>query len=164
MAGYNGYSMSNNAVDAYDDGEKPMSKWTKVALLDAIREEFDGLAGLEKLTAKRLRSEFLIRTSWHHTSSHFNQTDFYSVDFDKLAETTAEDVEKWRKEDKERSKAEEKSEPEKSIRKVSYLVWGGTRKHPKATEHVETCEVVGNWAMTQNGKKSIFARGFAFLD
>jgi len=29
MSGYDGYSMSNNAVDAYENGEKPISKWTK---------------------------------------------------------------------------------------------------------------------------------------
>ena len=29
MAGYCGYSMSNNAVDAYNNGEKPISKWKK---------------------------------------------------------------------------------------------------------------------------------------
>lgn len=33
MAGYSGYSMSNNAVDAYENGEKPYSKWTKQDLL-----------------------------------------------------------------------------------------------------------------------------------
>ncbi len=26
MAGYNGWSMSNNAVEAYANGEKPLSK------------------------------------------------------------------------------------------------------------------------------------------
>ena len=26
MAGYSGWSMSNNAVTAYEDGEKPLSK------------------------------------------------------------------------------------------------------------------------------------------
>lgn len=26
MAGYSGFSMSNNAVDAYDNGEKPFRK------------------------------------------------------------------------------------------------------------------------------------------
>ena len=29
MAGYCGYSMSNNAVAAYDEGKKPISKWKK---------------------------------------------------------------------------------------------------------------------------------------
>lgn len=38
MAGYCGYSMSNNAVDAYNDGEKPLSKWTKRAIIEAIEE------------------------------------------------------------------------------------------------------------------------------
>ena len=35
MAGYSGFSMSNNAVDAYDNGEKPLSKsyWTISAVL-----------------------------------------------------------------------------------------------------------------------------------
>lgn len=28
-SGYSGYSMSNRAVDAYEDGEMPLSKWTK---------------------------------------------------------------------------------------------------------------------------------------
>lgn len=36
MAGYNGYSMSNNAVTAYSNGEKPLSKWTRSAILTAI--------------------------------------------------------------------------------------------------------------------------------
>lgn len=33
MAGYSGWSMSNNAVTAYEDGEKPLSRWTKVDIL-----------------------------------------------------------------------------------------------------------------------------------
>lgn len=33
MAGYQGYSMSNNAVQAYKQGEKPRSKWTKAEVV-----------------------------------------------------------------------------------------------------------------------------------
>lgn len=33
MAGYYGYSMSNNAVEAYKSGEKPFSKWTKTEII-----------------------------------------------------------------------------------------------------------------------------------
>ena len=36
MAGYRGFSMSNNAVDAYISGEKPFSKWTKSEILKEI--------------------------------------------------------------------------------------------------------------------------------
>ena len=32
-SGYSGYSMSNNAVNAYENGEMPLSKWTKDCLL-----------------------------------------------------------------------------------------------------------------------------------
>lgn len=32
-SGYNGYSMSNRAVAAYESGENPLSKWTKKDLL-----------------------------------------------------------------------------------------------------------------------------------
>ena len=38
MAGYNGWSMSNNAVQAYEDGEKPLSKWTKKTLVYALQQ------------------------------------------------------------------------------------------------------------------------------
>lgn len=38
MAGYSGWSMSNNAVDAYSNGEKPLSKWTKADIFDTIEE------------------------------------------------------------------------------------------------------------------------------
>ena len=37
MAGYKGFSMSNNAVAAYESGEKPISKWTKREILSMIK-------------------------------------------------------------------------------------------------------------------------------
>ena len=36
MSGYYGYSMSNNAVEAYENGERPLSKWRKSDILEAI--------------------------------------------------------------------------------------------------------------------------------
>lgn len=36
--GYSGYSMSNNAVAAYEDGEKPLSKWSKSDIILAVAE------------------------------------------------------------------------------------------------------------------------------
>lgn len=79
--GYDGYSMSNNARTAYDQGEMPKSKWTKQAIIDALTEEFtDELTQKAlKLVTKSTLSCLLERTSWHHTSSKYNRTDFYSV-------------------------------------------------------------------------------------
>lgn len=36
MSGYRGYSMSNNAVAAYEEGKKPLSKWFKSEILDSL--------------------------------------------------------------------------------------------------------------------------------
>lgn len=158
MAGYNGYSMSNNAVDAYESGEKPMSKWTKTEMLKAIPAEYrDGFKGFK---AAILKNVLLRESSWHHTSSHYNRTYFYAVveiDEDNAAALIA------RCESQSAAAPVKKEEPKKSIHRVKYLVWGGTRKRPKAEEVIEECEVIGNWAMTSNGKKSTTARGFEFL-
>lgn len=90
MSGYFGYSMSNNAITAYSNGEKPISKWTKTAILEAITAEIEEenlpselFQDAQKLTAKQLKM-FLRQSSWHHTSKHYNRTIFYSLDTDAL--------------------------------------------------------------------------------
>lgn len=83
MSGYCGYSMSNNAIDAYLCGEMPLSKWLKADLIDAIEDVLEDKANIvkfKKLTVKQLKKHFLTRTSWHHTSKMYNETDFYSID------------------------------------------------------------------------------------
>ena len=55
-----------------------------------------------------------------------------------------------------------KVELKREVRRCRYLTWEGSRKHPKAVEHFEECEIVGDWAMTSNGKKSTKANGFYF--
>lgn len=41
MAGYYGYSMSNNAKAAYEMDEKPFSKWSKGEILELCGEKAD---------------------------------------------------------------------------------------------------------------------------
>ena len=44
---------------------------------------------------------------------------------------------------------------------ITYLEWGGTRAHPKATEVNAYAVIIGNWAYLENGKKkSICSNGF----
>lgn len=89
--GYSGWSMSNNAVQAYQDGEMPKSKWTKAAMIGAIREyclRFDLLYDegvIKGLRKDDLFDRFFYRSSWHHTSKFFNVTDFYSLNEDAVA-------------------------------------------------------------------------------
>ena len=80
MAGYNWKEgMSNNAVQAYEDGQMPISKWTKKLILENIRmfypEWYDILS---KYTKDDLCRIFLRYEGYHHTSKFFNSTNFYS--------------------------------------------------------------------------------------
>ncbi|MCX8003340.1 MAG: hypothetical protein N2688_00030 [Burkholderiaceae bacterium] len=58
MSGYDGFSMSNRARDAYRSGLRPASKIGRVPA-DLIRR-------------------FVPPEEWHHTSVRFNRTEFYS--------------------------------------------------------------------------------------
>lgn len=75
MAGYYGYSMSNNAMDAYDAGLKPLSKWRKSDILKAVKEWADEndynftLEKLDKVKVSVLKNELLFSSEWHHTSA-----------------------------------------------------------------------------------------------
>ena len=74
MAGYYGYAqMSNNAVDAYERGLKPKSKWTKEAILDEICNDI-----FDSWTLAQLR-ELLIYSEWHHTGGAYARTKFYEI-------------------------------------------------------------------------------------
>jgi len=59
MSGYAGYSMSNNAVAAYDDYKMPASR----------AKNYLGLKDLGGIS----------ESEWHHTSKEYNCTDFYDL-------------------------------------------------------------------------------------
>lgn len=95
MAGYYNYSMSNNAMDAYDDGERPLSKWRKCDIIEEVEFESDKLEGylLEQLTKGELVDLFLVYRGWHHTSKMYNVTDFYGICIDeKLSNNDLEEI------------------------------------------------------------------------
>lgn len=84
MAGYYKNKMSNNAITAYCDGKKPLSKWTKSEILTGIaeileNEEIEKTLAFEKLTKKELQEHFLRRAEWHHTGAFYNVTQFYEL-------------------------------------------------------------------------------------
>lgn len=73
MAGYDGYSMSNNARDAYERGLVPASKITK-ALLEKhnIKESVGFIKWM-------IKEGHLVADEWHHSSKHYNRTNFYDL-------------------------------------------------------------------------------------
>ena len=168
MAGYSGWSMSNNAVDAYYNGEKPLSKWRKSDIIEAIenaikKEELTlncSMEKLKKLNAKSLKQICLYCSSWHHTSNHYNKTNFYSLDTDRIERLTDEKIEEFINSSKNKTKEELTEEKWK----CAFLEWSGTRKHPKATEVIEEGTIKGNWFIRADGsKKKTTANGFKFI-
>lgn len=146
--GYNGYSMSNNAVNAYENGEMPYSKWTKTEIIDAAVKKFelsdDEIKTLKSYKAAVLKEGLLVKTSWHHTSEYYNRTDFYSlgegINFDFLNEI-AEEM-KAKKKEKEYKKAY-----------IKYVEWAGSRRHPKAIDKESNCIIDDKWAYLPDGSK-----------
>lgn len=95
--GYKGQSMSVNAVWAYDRGEKPLSKWTKAAILEEIENMFDELPEekadmIKKMTLTELRENFLNYTAYHHTGKFYNSTNFYQLNADRMENITVEEI------------------------------------------------------------------------
>lgn len=167
MVGYYRYSMSNNAVDAYENGEKPKSKWKKSEIVDAIGTAISSgeikpkcnnlLFYLYGISAKDLRDMCLCKSSWHHTSSWYNQTEFYSINFDYIEGITEDRIKRFM----ENSKEKKDAQPIEERWVCRFLVWSGSRNHPKATEYEEEGVIKGNWFYRDNGeKKSVNARGF----
>lgn len=166
MAGYNGFSMSNNAVEAYSNGEKPLSKWTKADIFDTIEEQEVELKcsieKLKKLPVKVLKEVCLIYSSWHHTSNHYNKTDFYSLDVNRIENLTDDKIEELFLNHKADKKAE--SKPLEERWECAFLEWSGSRKHPVATEVIEEGIVKGDWFYRKDGsKKKTTANGFRFI-
>lgn len=179
MAGYCGYSMSNNAVDAYNRGLMPWSQWKKQDILaavdGAIRDSESGegetltlhcsLSLLRKAPVAALKNLLLCSGEWHHTSSYFNETDFYELDLIQLEELTDEQIQKEIdrvREEAQKKKAEKNAPGERWV--CTYLEWSGTRNHPKATEYTEEGIVKGDWFYLSTGKKkNIYANGFEFV-
>ena len=82
--GYRGSSMSDRAYHAYQNGEKPKSKWSKSAIIKAaIDLDFDEIIinKLKTLTLNDLKALCLDSKSWHHTSKFANETRFYYVSY-----------------------------------------------------------------------------------
>lgn len=154
--GYNEYKMSNRAVNAYENGEMPLSKWNKKVIINAIEEYIENnnikvnfdINNINKYSLDTLKRTFLYRSSWHHTSSKFNKTDFYQLDEDSIIKTNESDLKKLEeiiKEEKvEKEKEKEKSNYEYVI--IEYEEFEGSKKYGKYVNHSEPAILIGNWA------------------
>jgi len=130
MAGYDDFSMSNNARAARTQGKFPASILGKQL----------------RVSAAAIR-HFLSPVEWHHTSSQFNRTDFYEIpEWDGLTddnELIAFDLDAFVAKMKSWDREHAACKTETSYRaRVDWIVWSGTRNHPKATKFSEQCNVI----------------------
>lgn len=131
-SGYDGYSMSVRARQAYEDGKKPISQFNKddlQAFNDALHE-----MGIDnKIKSVRALKTFIKKHGytgeWHHTSSFGNETDFYDMEI-ALNDATNESIEK--------ANEPQLIETNKYRGEFDYIEWSGTRSRPKANpQHLQ---------------------------
>lgn len=174
MAGYCGKKMSNNAVKAYENGEMPISKWTKEKIIASIEKKAqDGelalkcsVARLRKLPLELLKQCCICKTSWHHTGSYFRCTDFYSLNISGIENLTDEEL--WeayiRDRENRRKCREEKAGIVDETWECTFLEWKGEPDSRIAIPITEVGTIRGNWFIRPNGrKKNTNAYGFKRL-
>ena len=147
MAGYDGFSKSNNAIDAEDRGLMNASSVAKRIGVTAA------------IVKKHCQHD-----EWHHTSSHYNKTEYY--DFDNIDDITIKTMQE------EHNKIQQKGTTIHHDCKVEWLDWGGSRKYPTCTERLEfgaTISVKGQTASIKlkggkTFKKRLTTNGFGFIE
>lgn len=121
--------MSKRAKEAYEGGERPSSKWTKEALIEAIAEAFgeDVSEKARKISKLELANSFLERSSWHHVGAYATPVWFYRIAEDMTAEEASRLVDQLieekatQKEEKKAEKKPAKKEEKKEDKKVFFL-------------------------------------------
>lgn len=122
--GYDGYSRSNNAINAEEEGRFPASKAAKILGIttDTLKHFFE-----------------TDHMEWHHTSKHYNKVKFYDV-----TEIEKEITQEVLDFDKEVRRKKRESKPVKlSGCEVEWIEWVGTGRNKRKVEHKEQgCKIV----------------------
>ena len=152
--GYDGMRMSINAENAYEGGEKPLSKWTKELILDAINKiENKNYSGYFDNWTKDQLFKLLYRSSWHHTSGAYNKTDFYTIDEDEVDKYFSTKT-KPNVVTQKQPKAE--IEPEfchGKYRQVEYHPYSLHNKYIETWVDFKNAHIKGNWVILNDGHK-----------
>lgn len=150
MAGYHGYSKSNNAIQAEKEGKFPASVVAKKLKIPTA-----------------LVKEMLRPCEWHHTSKWYNSTDYYDLD---SAQGFLESAEGSVALAEFKSRAKQAREQVYENCEVAWLEWVGSRRRPRAKEHAaKKARVVvkGQSAMVtlatgETFRKRLDTNGFSF--
>lgn len=149
MSYLNDFSMSVGAANAKAEGKLTAS-------------EFGKRLGVSAAAVKKVLGE---DGEWHHTSSRYNITNFYEIE-DLTANGLREAIKKVKEMRAFDSAKKALSIAEKfTAKKLEYLEWGGTRRHPTAEKIIlenVPCEKKGDWISFNGLRKNVNTRGFSY--
>jgi|TARA_R110000737_G_C14579667_1_gene485439 hypothetical protein len=149
MAGYN-YTegMSNNALDAYNEGKKPLSKIT----IKDLKES--GWKGTKKQALDLAKNGHWKPSEWHHSGgTWYNQVSFYDLQ-DLLDIDSSLSVKESVNEKIWYSKINRWLENKNHTVKGSFPIFGGSRSRPKFLGEQEFKGILkGNWIFLDDGGK-----------
>lgn len=149
MAGYaDDWSMSNNAINAYDRGLRPRSKWSKADILNALPANARTYLKLDQYPLEFLREYFLYPEEWHHTSKLYNKTEFFRPRLSSDSDTPEDvhDIYQVWLQRQQKAQAAKTAAPRKA--RVTYTHWIDKRTYKTVTEYAL---VRGSWIYTQSG-------------
>lgn len=131
MAGYCGFSMSNNAIFAYENGKIPFSKLP---------------AKIKKIGVENLK-RFCPPCEYHHTGKFYNSTDFYDL-AEVLAVFGIEESDGYLFEDYKNPEAVEflknykkENTVETFFGLIEWSEWVGTRRHLRKIENKQNGKI-----------------------
>ena len=139
MAGYSGLSMSNNALAAYAEGKKPVSRINKA---DIQKYDVNTSITFFRWFVKNYCGD----CGWHHTSYLFNKTSFYDIErcSNRYKEVDIEKLKSIYRKEQAKRKPETRIEEDKPYyAKVEYSI----RTYSGGRKYIEVYAIVyGYWA------------------
>lgn len=156
-SGYVGASRSIRSQEAIDSFEVPVSMINKSLIEDFLNESKEDFSKvdlnyLEKVSVskwKYIAKERVSASSWHHTSSYFNETNHY--DLNTIAEKILEIKDTLDEEYKAYQESRKKEGTDVKYGVIKVQVWGGSRKRPKLEGYKEVAGIViGDWLFYKN--------------
>ena len=155
-SGYVGHAMSVRAKEAYEAGLVTKSTLKKE---DLQRADIQLPVGF----VKWLMTTRLTPSEWHHTSTHFNETDFYDLNIikEELKEMAIDDLKEAYQASRKQTKKEEQA---LYYAYISYGEWEGSRKHPKLKTYEAFAVIQGDWAyLDSNQKKKLSGKHITII-
>lgn len=155
--------MSERAVQAYLDGLRPRSKWTKSDILYEVSDFYQ--QDLAKYPTEILREAFLHYEEWHHTGSAFNTTPFYSCSAGYITCEDLEELYSKYKADKLAKKKQKEADMNKQKALIEYGEWSGPKSHMRLSTKKSYALLDSKWAYLPDGRrKALNGRHIKVLD